>query len=218
MNSDQTKMPEKEQTPHQINERMMARWTRKVGLFTGGLVVVGIITAWILYETDQTARVSQRAYVISNEILIEPIRANDGTLNRWIISPIIENAGSTGTVNAAIVSGLRPENGAIPEPTGINNLHQKQTRQFTLGPKSRNSKIIPPMHITPDLLPSLRTANPRLFVLGEISYEDVFETPHITKYCYFLWAYPQNIGIEDITYSLCTGRSNCTDKECEQKR
>ncbi len=32
---------------HQLNERMMARWTRHVGLFTGSLVVVGIVTAVI---------------------------------------------------------------------------------------------------------------------------------------------------------------------------
>src|SRR5215471_1472219 len=38
---------EKEETPHQINERMMARWTRHVGLFTGALVLVSIVTAGI---------------------------------------------------------------------------------------------------------------------------------------------------------------------------
>jgi hypothetical protein len=34
-------------TQHQTNELMMARWTRHVGLFTGALVVVGIVTAFI---------------------------------------------------------------------------------------------------------------------------------------------------------------------------
>src|SRR5438067_2273433 len=38
---------------HQINERMMARWARWVGLFTGALFLVGVFTAVILYETDQ---------------------------------------------------------------------------------------------------------------------------------------------------------------------
>ncbi len=32
---------------HQANERMLARWTRHVGLFTGALVLVGIVTAVI---------------------------------------------------------------------------------------------------------------------------------------------------------------------------
>jgi hypothetical protein len=34
-------------TQHQTNERMMARWTRHVGLFTLALVFVGIVTAVI---------------------------------------------------------------------------------------------------------------------------------------------------------------------------
>jgi hypothetical protein len=41
---------EKEETPHQINERMMAQWTRRVGWFTGALVMVGIVTACIFWR------------------------------------------------------------------------------------------------------------------------------------------------------------------------
>jgi hypothetical protein len=35
------------QTEHKTDERIMARWTRNVGLFTLALVFIGIITAWI---------------------------------------------------------------------------------------------------------------------------------------------------------------------------
>jgi hypothetical protein len=41
------------QTPdrdHPINERMMARWTRNVGLLTGALVLVGVVTAIIFWR------------------------------------------------------------------------------------------------------------------------------------------------------------------------
>jgi hypothetical protein len=38
------------ETPHQRNERTMARWTRCVGLFTLALVVVGIGTAIIFWR------------------------------------------------------------------------------------------------------------------------------------------------------------------------
>lgn len=41
---------EKENSPHQVNERMMARWTRHVGLFTAGLVLVGVFTAIVFYR------------------------------------------------------------------------------------------------------------------------------------------------------------------------
>lgn len=38
------------QTEHQVNERMMARWTRHVGWFTAALVLVGIVTAVIFWK------------------------------------------------------------------------------------------------------------------------------------------------------------------------
>jgi hypothetical protein len=41
---------ETETSQHQVNERMMARWTRRVGLFTAALVVVGGVTAAILWQ------------------------------------------------------------------------------------------------------------------------------------------------------------------------
>src|SRR5665213_143508 len=37
-------------TPHQINERMMALWTRRVGLFAGATVLVGVITGIIFWR------------------------------------------------------------------------------------------------------------------------------------------------------------------------
>lgn len=37
-------------TQHQLNEQMMARWTRHVGWLTGALVLVSIITAFIFWK------------------------------------------------------------------------------------------------------------------------------------------------------------------------
>ena len=37
-------------TQHQINEQMMARWTRRVGWFTLALVLVNIVTAIIFWR------------------------------------------------------------------------------------------------------------------------------------------------------------------------
>src|SRR5271165_6385096 len=41
---------EKYDFQHRVNEQLMARWTRHVGLFTGALVVVGVITAVIFWR------------------------------------------------------------------------------------------------------------------------------------------------------------------------
>src|SRR5260370_22505593 len=53
-------------TEHQINERMMARWTRRLGIFTIVLAFIAGISTWILYETDRTARRGMRAFVAAD--------------------------------------------------------------------------------------------------------------------------------------------------------
>ena len=40
----------KQKTEHQVNEMIMARWTRHVGIFTFALVGVSIVTAVIFWE------------------------------------------------------------------------------------------------------------------------------------------------------------------------
>ena len=70
---------------HQVNERMMARWTRHVGLFTGALVAVGIVTAVIFLrqlnvmqgQLDEM-KVEQRPWVYADSPrLTDVIRINE---------------------------------------------------------------------------------------------------------------------------------------------
>jgi hypothetical protein len=213
-------------------QKRAERWTVKakepLTLFTALLMISTIALAFVAWlqwrtfeKTDETFRAGERAFVISSELLVEPIKSKDGTILRWLISPIIENDGNSSTVDAEIVTGVNVSpSGTVDnalEPVN-RDLDQKNSRHFVLGPKSKSSKITPPMHFTSQSLPMLRSGNPRMFVIGQISYVDVFEAPHITKYCYRVWAYPEDVGIPDITYSLCTGRSNCTDQECKAEK
>jgi hypothetical protein len=210
------------ETEHRINERMMARWTRLVGIFTIVLALIAAITAYILYETDQTNRASQRASVTSNELNIETIHAKDGSVITWLVAPVVVNGGSTRTENARMGTGLNfwfakdfPGTQPPMEPIGGIKLDQKEFRNIVLGPKASVSKNIIPFHISASSLPTIRSGEIRMFVVGEVLYNDVFTHSHITRFCYLIWAYPENQGIEGITYSLCGGVANCTDKECK---
>ena len=70
--------PKKPDSDHQINERMMARWTRHVGLFTAGLLVVGVFTAGIFWrqldvmqdQLDEMQRTfaADRAYIFVDNV------------------------------------------------------------------------------------------------------------------------------------------------------
>jgi hypothetical protein len=213
----------KRATEHQKNERITARWTRNLGYLTIVLALIAGFTAVVLYETDQTARAGMRAYVTSSELLIETIRAKDGRVINWLVSPVVENAGNTSTENARIGIGLKfwfaqqfPGTAPPNEPTDRERLNQQQFRNIVLGPRVKVSKNVLPIHIDAVSLPVIRSGEQRLFVVGEVDYDDVFHTDHVTKFCYVIWAYPEGEGIEGITYSLCAGRSNCTDTECRK--
>jgi len=77
---------------HQTNERIMARWTRRVGIFTFFLIVVGIGTGYILYRTDETARLRDRAFLYFGDPAVTPYPP--GNVDRWGLSLTIENAGN----------------------------------------------------------------------------------------------------------------------------
>ena len=70
----------KGETEHQRNEKTMARWTRRLGLFTIILAFIAAITAGILYITDQTLRktllIGQRAFVHLEKISF-------GVVDKW---------------------------------------------------------------------------------------------------------------------------------------
>ena len=58
----------KKDTDHAINERTMARWTRRVGLFNGLLVLISLVTAKIFYLQYKAMEADQRPWVGLNNL------------------------------------------------------------------------------------------------------------------------------------------------------
>jgi hypothetical protein len=82
-----------ERTEHQINELVMARWTRRLGIFTIILAIISAVSVGILYETDQTSRITNRAYVFISDIRFASFF--DGDKLMWSVIPVWENGGNT---------------------------------------------------------------------------------------------------------------------------
>jgi hypothetical protein len=80
------------QTEHQRNEQTMARWTRRLGIFTIVLALVSGLTAWILYETDQTSRLRDRAFVYLGNPPITPYPPDKPIV--WGVGITVHNAGN----------------------------------------------------------------------------------------------------------------------------
>ncbi len=80
------------ETEHRVNERIMARWTRILGVVTIALAAIGAATAWIAYEADQTSRLRDRAFVYFGDPQIRPYPDADPII--WAFSIKFTNAGN----------------------------------------------------------------------------------------------------------------------------
>jgi hypothetical protein len=86
---------------HQIYERMMARWTRNVGWFTGLLVVVGVVTACIFWRQLNvmqgqldTTQSEERAWVYApNSFVIGDDVIDDKNGMQLVLVGDLENVG-----------------------------------------------------------------------------------------------------------------------------
>jgi hypothetical protein len=87
------------QREHMENERVIARWTRILGRFTVVLAIVsGLallisgLTAWVLYTTDQTSRLRDRAFIYFGNPHITPYPNTNPTI--WAFDINVANAGN----------------------------------------------------------------------------------------------------------------------------
>src|SRR3954454_6667555 len=48
---------------HPFYEMMMARWTRRVGIYTFGLILVGLLTCYVIWNQLQSSELEQRPWL-----------------------------------------------------------------------------------------------------------------------------------------------------------
>jgi len=79
-------------TEHQHNERTIANWTRVLGAFTIILTGTSILTALILYWTDQTSRLRDRAFLYFGDPPVTPYPPSKPVT--WGVGISVTNAGN----------------------------------------------------------------------------------------------------------------------------
>jgi hypothetical protein len=169
-------------------------------IFTGGLVVVGTGQCFLIFgtlrATTTAAEATKNAAETSREALIKSQRAFIRSIGfPWLwrpdfsrpgkyfydITPIIENAGATPTVDMTIIvdSILRD----APIPDGFDFPYRDRPGITLIGPRQTigtNNTII----LDEDLL-AVQNGEKFFYLYGTITYRDVFNgTPvHNTEYC-----------------------------------
>jgi hypothetical protein len=209
-----TRKKQKPATEHQRNERMTARWTQRLGFFTILLAMIGIVTAWILYETDQTARLTNRAFVAVRDLsstAVGPARNGDDI--SYNISTVWENSGNTETRDLQIGGAL------LQVPVGSHPIPplwspSGDASSYILLPKATLPNFT--LSIAGNDINKIRDIKYFVYMFGFAKYEDAFGKRHLTLACSRVFA-----GQVDYTKAgasgvggLQCGEYNCADKEC----
>jgi hypothetical protein len=198
------------ETEHRKNERMMARWTRNLGWFTFVLVVVGVITAAILYVTDQTSRLRDRAFVYFGDPPVTPYPTSDPIL--WGVGITVTNAGNMPARRLTIRYAC-PD---VPFSDDVLDTFRLVTTQWktaqigsVIGPKQ--GATLQACEVPIDVINEAKNSLRRVFYLVEAKYLDGFDlsTPRVTRMSRvfgFDRFGGQNLGF--------TSSHNCSDDDC----
>ena len=196
-------------TEHQINERMLARWTKRLGIFTLFLGILSAITAYLLYETDRTSRLRDRAFVYFGDPLIRPYPPTSEPII-WALGLSIENVGNMPARRVTIRYACpdAPHSKNIKDPFPIAKWHAAEFGNI-VGPKG--TFVLQGCEIPIGIVNDAKKSIQDVFYVAEIRYIDGFELDklRVTQMSRILrfdqWG-GMSLGF--------IGPHNCSDEDC----
>jgi len=163
---------------------------------------------WI--TADQTMRISNRAYVYSTKFqFVHYGYKPNGRDVQWIVAPLIENAGNTGTHRMMIKIGT------VIGPIDFAALDQREFTPAVLLPKS--DMTAGEIAVVGPTLNEYRMG--QLAGIGIIRYTDVFGDPHLEEFCHRAqfgdidwngWPAGQPLRV----HGVACDSHNCADEHC----
>jgi hypothetical protein len=187
--------------------------TEKLALIAAiGGILAAAFSFWQAWIAKDTEIATNRAYVHSTKFQFINYGNKIGGLTQWIVAPIIENTGNTGTHGMMIsTSG------------GVGRVDAKWTfEKMVLNP----AVILPKSEITGTILgmqsdsfTQLEASGQQLIGRGVARYNDVFGYPHLVEFCHIAFlpsinweAFPAGQPLR-ISGIQCPDH-NCEDEEC----
>src|SRR5215469_4929097 len=177
----------------------------------GGAITAAVFTGWQATTADQGLRDSNRAYVHSTNFRFVHYGAkNESGRTQWLVSPSIENTGSTGTrgmwMNTIISSAGEAD---------FASLEKSAFSPALILPKSELTGAVVSMDGRG--LDLLRSGG--LITMGIIEYADIFGDIHLVEFCHRAQFGP--IDWEGVPAGqplrirgLACETHNCEDNEC----
>jgi hypothetical protein len=205
------------ESPHQRNERLTASWTRRVGQLTCVMAIIAALTAWILWRTDETSRIANRAYVFISDVRLAPV--NDGGKLMWAVIPVWENGGNTSTrdlktyINFAGI--LEKDLPAFFSRCDFEN--SSPIPGMVLGPKQASTASY--MEKPPEVFSQFQNHGmKKLYLWGYAKYREQFSNEErITRFCFdvqrIVGKPEDGASALKILYAMCRA-GNCADDQC----
>ena len=192
-----------------------------MAISTALTVVVLALQLYILKTTDETFRVTNRAYVFLRDIALTGIAVGNGV--DWAVIPQWVNGGNTTTKEMKMRTALLAyDNPAIylrgftrcdPNP-------KSPTVPVVLGPKQTSTTMFYEAPSTPFKGFQDGTFK-KLYMFGWARYFDQFsDKQRVTRFCFDIQRVVGNPADANsnlqLLHGLCT-EGNCTDNECEKE-
>jgi hypothetical protein len=171
----------------------LAKWTRALACWTGALVLVAVISAFIsffqwraLVRTDETTREAlisvQRAFVVIKDFTRQRI-IDSKQMPAYQITPRWENSGLTPTREMITNASWALFKEKMPEDYNFPDMPSIPVRRVLLGPKAviNGAGLIIPAAVFDEAKKGIN----RLYIWGWADYNDIFRnTPrHRTEFC-----------------------------------
>ena len=179
-----------------------------------------IVQSCQLHTADETSRISNRSYVILNDLNFTPRKINKKTF--WALTPEWQNAGniSTATMQSRVTFVVSGGN----LPTGFTECEggEGQSVPMALGPKASSKISFFAIDANPiSLFQSKSPAAQKMFVWGWTKYKDALSSEQReTRFCYdvqYISGDPSKDSILKLSTALCS-EGNCFDKVCQNSR
>jgi hypothetical protein len=195
-----------------------------LAIFTGCLIVVGILQKYTLDKTDETLKIAQRATAHHSGFLTHQIREDDNV--GWIIAARFDNAGGSPTSGLTMHLRYLISENALPRDFDI-DIELKPPLVDSaiagiIGPKQTITGL--ELCLRDSVIRNIRDEKLHGYIAGWTTYLDTFDETnvHIAMFCSEVirevgTPTPIYSRIKDarIAYRFCPTH-NCADKQCDK--
>jgi len=188
--------------------------------FTVLTAIILAIQGYILYQTETTERVTNRAFVFASHPEWSPLLL-DGHIIGWQIAPQWQNSELTATSNLDIESWCQTPKEAATEPwydpehpDALNN----NGNFLLLGPRQTLPGVV--CWINLENLTQVQKGNKHMYIATVATYGDRFDTTpsHRSEYCVevsrIVGSLTDPKSEPSISYKRCSSGHICADEEC----